>query len=217
MCYFSFDRYPINSIYRIISENDGRFKIFYKRNNILTMDTAYCSDPIATMIMYYYINSKDDPNRLIDIRDNNIFINKDMIDFYYQMPIFNALCSYIIKYNYYDTSSPSIEKSSFIPNIIIDKKLFSKKLTENFNVKLFDYQKKSIMRMMEIENNINMSFDRNLTIDIDDNVIMWDPHIDKITSQPSITNVITNGGVLADTMGLGKTITTIGLMHYGKV
>ena len=24
------------------------------------------------------------------------------------------------------------------------------------------------------------------------------------------------GGILADTMGLGKTITTIGLMHYGK-
>jgi SNF2 family DNA or RNA helicase len=219
ICEFKFDRYPINNIYRIISENDGRFKIFYKKHNDNVTDTAYCSDPINTMIMYYYINSKDDPNRLFEIRDNTIFINTDMIDFYINMPIFNALCSYIIKTTYYNNYyfDPSIEKSSFIPNIVIDKKLFNKKLTENFNVKLFDYQKKSIMRMMEIENNINMTFDRNLLINIDNNVYEWDPHNDKVVLDSSITNVITNGGILADTMGLGKTITTIGLMHYGKV
>jgi SNF2 family DNA or RNA helicase len=72
------------------------------------------------------------------------------------------------------------------------------------------------MRMIEIENNINMEFIRSNEYKIDKDKIIWDPYYDVIVDNNAITKIKSSGGILSDTMGLGKTITTIGLMHYGK-
>jgi SNF2 family DNA or RNA helicase len=220
----------LNNISKIVIDYKNRLRLI-KKNNTSHEAQAHNSlyayyDLITNMIIYHYMHTRNDINRLIDIKYEDgitkIYININVIDNYINMPILNSLCNIYIRDNSNSTSInyiTPIDNISFIPNIIIDNKLFSK-INNNFNIKLFDYQKKTIMKMIQIENNIDMSFDRNINIKIkNDNYekqILWDPHNDKIVDKPSKTYILSSGGILADTMGLGKTITTIGLMHYGK-
>lgn len=179
----------------------------------------YTNDAIINNILYYYFYTKNInlKNKFINIVDNSIFINTDFIDKYKTEPIFYAVCNL---YNRIKTEPhrglPNIEHLSIKSNCNVDENIFTKQKNDTFNVKLFDYQKKTIMRMIEIENNINMEFIRSTEHDINGHKIIWDPHYDTIVESNAITKVKSKGGILSDTMGLGKTITTIGLMHYGK-
>lgn len=176
-------------------------------------------DAIINIIIHYYFHTKNIPleNRLIDISNNNILLNTSLINKYKSEPIFNAICSlYNRKKNERSYYIPNIETISIPSNCKIDKTIFTKEKNSSFNIKLFEYQQKAIMRMIEIENNINMEFIRSNEYKMDKDKIIWDPHYDMIVDNNCITKVKSSGGILSDTMGLGKTITTIGLMHYGK-
>ncbi len=214
-----YDNITINQIDKLLLDFRNKFRIITNNrsedNNYLNLN-----DPIIINILHYYLYTKNDPNRLLNIiyedNENKLYINTDVIDNYINQPIFNMVCYIIVrnKTRHIKNISP-LDNTNFIPYIINSQ--LNKELTDSFNIKLFDYQKKTIMRMIEIENNLNMTFDRNIKINIDDREILWDPHYEKITTEPAISLVISNGGILADTMGLGKTITAIGLMHFGKI
>ncbi len=203
----------INNISKILIDNR------YKCNIIPKNHTGYyfhkiVNDPLTIIILQHYFKSNEsEENKFIDIRDDNeVYINMNIVTDYMHLPIFNALCHLYIR-DYYKNNKyvPDIEKISILP------KSTNNELTNTFNIKLFDYQKNNIMRMIDIENNYNMTFDRNLEIQLNNMGLYWDPHYDVICDKPSICHITSNGGILADSMGLGKTITAIGLLHYGKV
>ena len=210
----------IDNIIKLSIDKRNRMRII---SNEPYNNDAYILEPLICIILHYYMHTKNQKNRLIDIRNENyhnkIYINNNKVSEYIATPIFNTICNYIIcKTNNFDKYKiPSIDKLHFLPNIIIDKKLFSKKLTDKFNIKLFDYQKRTIMRMMEIEKGTNIDFDANYNIQLGEHNILWDPYNEVITDSETKCIVRSKGGILADTMGLGKTITTIGLIHYGNI
>ncbi len=198
----------VNTIDKLIFDNSEKLRCI-KNNN-----SFYTNDPIVNIIIHYNFHTN---NTFIKIdTDNFLFVNTNLIDKYKYEPIFNAVYSLyvrdIINNNMIipNIDILSIPSSSTINNIIFTKK------NNNFNIKLFDYQKRAIMRMIEIENNVNMEFERTFNININNNDIYWDPHIDSVVDNKKNTKVISRGGILSDMMGLGKTITAIGLMHYGK-
>jgi SNF2 family DNA or RNA helicase len=207
----------INSNDKVIMDCHERLRFINTKSN---REGFYTYDAIINIIIHYYYHTKNIKveNRFINIDNNNcIFINTNLIKKYKNEPIFNAICSlYHRKQNEFFQSIPDIENLS-IPSVCsIDKKIFTKEKNSAFNVKLFEYQKKAIMRMIEIENNKNMYFVRSSQYDFNGNKVIWDPHYDMINdNNTAITKVKSNGGILSDTMGLGKTITAIGLMHYG--
>ena len=200
---------------RMIMDCHERLKFFNTKKN----DDYYSYNGIINIIVHYYFHTKNIPleNKLIDIDNNNILLNTNLINKYRNEPIFNAICSlYHRKKNEKSYYIPNIETMSIISKCKIDQNIFTKEKNNSFNIKLFEYQKKAIMRMIEIENNINMDFIRSNEYKMDKDKIIWDPYYDMIVENNAITKIKSSGGILSDTMGLGKTITTIGLMHYGK-
>lgn len=185
-------------------------------------DVISFSNVISSNIVIYYLNNKNSTDeKIINIKfegNNKVYVNKKLIDKYKHTLIFKDIVLLYLK-DLKDIDIPNIDELSITHNTTLNDKsikIFNKKSQSDFNVKLFDYQKRSILRMMEIEDGVHMSFDRNINIKLDDVDVLWDPHYQKLVDDSSICHVTTNGGILADTMGLGKTITTIGLMHYGK-
>ncbi len=210
----------LNNLKRIISTNH-KLNFIQKNNYSSRYSYDFSNDPIINILLHYYKITMHNENKLIDIKQDrhelSFYINTKMINI--NEPIFNAICSFIIRQLYENNNyCPDIDTLSFIPNVsnlqIFDKR---KAQSKDFHIELFSYQKKDIVRMIEIENNINMSFDRNFTINLEKDEYKWDPHIDLIVNGPSVTKITSQGGILADTMGLGKTITTIGLINYGKI
>ena len=206
----------IKNTNKIVLDTSDKLKLFNNNNSI------YSNDPLTNIVVHYYFHSLKKKEQFIKIdQNNNLFINIKLISKYKDEPIFNAICSmHIREFINNNLGLPELDKISIVPKIIISNDIFIEEKNNNFNIKLFDYQKKTIMRMIEIENGINMDFNRTFNINIKknslNNNIIWDPHIDSIVDEEQYIKVISNGGILADMMGLGKTITTIGLMHYGK-
>ncbi len=205
----------ITNFNKVIMDCHERLKFINTNNN---REGYYTYDAIINIIVHYYYHTKNNKDKFVNIDDNNyIYIDTKLINKYKYEPIFNAICSlYYRKQNEFFKSIPNIETLSIPSECKLDKKIFTKDKNNNFNIKLFEYQQKAIMRMIEIENNINMEFVRSSIFELDNNNIIWDPHHDMVVEKDAITKVKSNGGILSDTMGLGKTITTIGLMHYGK-
>ena len=208
------DSINIDDIIKLTIDKRNRMRII---TNEQYHSNIYISDPSTCIILNHYMHTKNQKNRLIDIRNenyhNSIYINTNKVSEYIATPIFNTICNYII----YTINSinhcklPMIDKLHFLPNIIINKKLFNKKLNDKFNVKLFDYQKRTIMRMMEIEKGNNIDFDANYNIQLGEHNIFWDPYNEVITDSETKCIVRSKGGILADTMGLGKTIMMLGI------
>jgi SNF2 family DNA or RNA helicase len=83
-----------------------------------------------------------------------------------------------------------------------------------FKVKLYDYQKKSLQKMINIEKNL-VKFNIEYTIQLnfeDIQMINFDPIKNIKSDICRYLDIKTKGGILADEMGLGKTITTLSLI-----
>ena len=147
-----------------------------------------------------------------------IHVNTDMIKVNYNNIALNAICNILIKKQYPSNSiydiSHMFQESSFLPNKVLKKNIFEK--NKDFKIKLFDYQKQSIMKMIDIENNILQSINRTFEIELGDHIVIWDPFYNRIVNRSEYFSYETKGGILADSMGLGKTVTMTGLMHFGK-
>jgi DNA repair protein RAD5 len=111
------------------------------------------------------------------------------------------------KYNFLPNFIKFDSNLSFIPNNLpIDNNILCK-------IDLYNYQKKSIAKMIEIENkNTIYKIDHTFKINIENNNYIFDPIQNIITDENKSCDIITNGGILADEMGLGKTMTTLGLI-----
>ena len=147
----------------------------------------------------------------------NVKINTDLISLNYNNVFIKSLCQQQI-HNYSKLLSIDIsnilQKNSFIP---FNNCKISKSKLKDFKIKLFDYQKASIIKMSMMENKTYpMDIQRTFDIQLGDVNIIWDPFYNKIVDMHKTCTIISKGGVLADSMGLGKTITMIGLMHYNK-
>ena len=110
---------------------------------------------------------------------------------------------------------PSFEKTdfsttSFVP---LDDILDDNIIPKNFKVKLYDYQKRSISRMLKIEKNTTKyRIKYTKKIHLCDKDYIYDPILNRYLNEDKYLQVTSRGGVLSDEMGLGKTITTIGLI-----
>lgn len=84
----------------------------------------------------------------------------------------------------------------------------------NFKIKLFEYQKKSIAKMLAIEKNtINFTCDYKLPIEFGETIINYNPNTSSLVSnENTLLKIKTKGGILCDEMGLGKTITSLALV-----
>ncbi len=89
---------------------------------------------------------------------------------------------------------------------------------QNFKINLFEYQKKSVAKMLAIEKKeIELESNYNYKISFGEFDVNYNPMIGKHdeTSQCKI-KILSNGGILADDMGLGKTLTTLTLVALNQ-
>lgn len=84
---------------------------------------------------------------------------------------------------------------------------------KDFKIKLYEYQQKTLSKMLQIENQ-QMDFTINYTFNM--NVkgvdILFDPLSNCSVNKNSVFKIKTSGGILSDEMGLGKTISSIALI-----
>mgnify|MGYP001388959481 CR=1 FL=1 len=86
---------------------------------------------------------------------------------------------------------------------------------DNFKIDLFDYQKKSVAKMLAIERKtIDLECNYNYPMEFGEVSINYNPRVGKGEDNDIICQlkIETNGGILADEMGLGKTITSLALV-----
>jgi DNA repair protein RAD5 len=83
-----------------------------------------------------------------------------------------------------------------------------------FKINLYEYQKKSLAKMLEIEKNVyNPKIKYTVPIKLCDNEYIYDPISNKKTDHDKYLEIDIKGGILADQMGLGKTVTSIALIN----
>ena len=104
-------------------------------------------------------------------------------------------------------SNTNLINQSFIPY------LEPIKPPEYFKINLYDYQQKSLAKMVKMENN-NTEITINYTYNINFKGcnILYDPVTNLKSDKEYKFKIKTSGGVLSDDMGLGKTITSIALI-----
>lgn len=136
-----------------------------------------------------------------------IYINNISIDQYINTSL--AL-KFVIAYMYFklpEFTNTDLTNKSFISN---NKYI---KLNNDFKIKLYDYQQKSLSKMISIENKQNEAIsDYTFNISINNKTVLFDPVSNMVTTHNHKFKITTNGGILCDEMGLGKTITLIALI-----
>jgi len=86
-------------------------------------------------------------------------------------------------------------------------------INDNFKVKLYPYQKKSLRKMINIENDISsFQIQRTVNFNFGDEEIIFDPIKGCRVNSHIYSKITSSGGILADEMGLGKTITSLSLI-----
>lgn len=142
----------------------------------------------------------------------NVYIVPEFINQYLN----TSLClSFLLSQNFWGLpifTNINIENKSFIP-------LFDEINTkDSFKLNLYDYQKKSLAKMIaieknEVENSINYTYNLKLY----NNTILYDPIASKKVDEQLFLKIKSRGGILSDEMGLGKTITSIALIDCNPV
>jgi DNA repair protein RAD5 len=104
-------------------------------------------------------------------------------------------------------TNTDLTNKSFIP---VNK---AHKPITDFKIELYNYQQKSLCKMLEIEDKkINFEIDYTYNININGNNILFDPVSNLVSTEKHKLKISMNGGILCDEMGLGKTISLIALI-----
>ena len=152
----------------------------------------------------------------------NITINYNLINIYKTGSLGFSYLILELFYNSNDYNKPELTNISYIPEIknMDEKTSIIKNICEKLSklqIKLYNYQFKSLLKMIDIEkgenNTINYSY--NLTYNDIDYII--DPISNIIVNNNLKLNIKSKGGILADEMGLGKTITCISLISLDNI
>lgn len=175
-----------------------------------------------------YINQNLDRIILFELLNesllwNLIFESKPLNTTHYKLEIIIALEPELIEE--YRTISTGfnmllLSKNTYLPtftkfdeniSILPEDKMHNP--PANFGVKLYDYQKRSLYKMLQIENqNTEYEIGYSSKINFLDRTFNFDPIKGIVSNKLRTFKIKTNGGILADEMGLGKTITTLSLV-----
>ena len=125
--------------------------------------------------------------------DNSLGLNYIILEKFIQLP------------NFYKTD---LINKSIIPytntNIILSPK---------FKLSLYDYQKKSLIKMISLEKQTtDIEIFYSYKMNFNNMNLMLDPFTNTKITTPLKLTLKTKGGILSDEMGLGKTITSIALI-----
>jgi len=192
-----------------IYENNVFFSIYDIDNKIGYIQSFECNCLLNKLLYYEIINESKLWNYNITYDASNIKffnvivkINETLINKYLKKSL--ALNMWFQKYyenlpNFYKFKN----ETSFLPNVKPINNI------SNFKIDLYNYQKKSLQKMLDIENN---KYDNKIQYTTTINNIIYEPIKNKSVNKHQYINIKSSGGILADEMGLGKTITTIGLI-----
>jgi DNA repair protein RAD5 len=133
-----------------------------------------------------------EPTLIAEYMDKSIALSSIIMEYYYKIPAF---------------SNTDLTNRSIIPCIDPVKP------PKDFKINLYDYQQKTLAKMIQIENN-NFDFNVNYSflIDFKGVNILFDPISNSKVNNELKFKIKTTGGVLSDEMGLGKTISSIALI-----
>jgi SNF2 family DNA or RNA helicase len=202
---------------KLLSHNDNYILLEIKYNNKVTYRKSYL-DTIFEKCVFFEIANESPLWSYEFVKMNrqsiysdlkvliNININKDIIKEYLDKSLaLNSLLS--SEFNNLPKFIKLDEKRSFLPNSEICN-------PKNIKVKLYNYQKKSLSKMIQMEKNtIKFEVEYTTSINFLNSVdINYDPIKNIKSNKKRSFEIKSNGGILADEMGLGKTITTLSLI-----
>ena len=209
-------------IFKLLSYDNGTITIEIKINNKKTIYQSIHLDLWFEKFVYFEILN-DSPLWSYKIYDEqisdlayslrllkikiDIIIDPNLIDSYFDKS--TALnCLILTKFKNLEKFQKFDDSKSYFPNTDIFVPPTS------FKVKLFDYQKKSLKKMIDIEKKlVNFNVEYTVPLNFEDiQIINFDPIKNIKSDIHRFLNIQTKGGILADEMGLGKTITTLSLI-----
>jgi len=182
----------------IINYTNSNILFEYVNNNPL-WHIEYSESKITTNVISYY----GDYQYKIDIIINiNVHLIPDYIN--KSLALFNVL-----------TAEFNIIKEFDGKNFMAKSFISYNDLTQpvnTFKLNLYDYQKRNLNKMINIENNNNFTMEYTIPINFDDYELLYNPILYKYTDCKQIMSIKTKGGYLSDSMGLGKTISMLALI-----
>ena len=196
---------------------DGIVIFKYKLNNVINYYQYYVTAKMQQYLFFELLNKSQlysivyniNPYRINFMAINfTININSHLILDYVDISL---SLNYIIKEIF--NKSKNYVDTDFVNTSIIP---YSKPYKPaNFNIQLYEYQQKSLSKMLLIEKGtFDFSVKYTNIINIKDVEINFDPikmsHL--ANNKEHNFKITTKGGILADEMGLGKTITSIALI-----
>lgn len=213
--------------------NNSSFYFLIDGMNSTLKLTEYST--LEFLVLFEYLSNKSE-DKLLDIevickssninyyRSNlvinfKVTLNEDFLEFSQNNPIVKVWFDY--EYNkfldngigYNNTKTIDIMNESFIP----DCNMYEIKPK---NMELYDYQKRTLQKMINIENRTGNNSNCHISHNIKFGNLTYNvnPINGKINSDDDKQiNLSSSGGILSDMMGLGKTITTLSLIKANTI
>jgi SNF2 family DNA or RNA helicase len=218
---------PINS--RIIAVDDKQNMILkYEQNNKTYYNKIHIINYTNSNILFEYVNN----NPLWQIEYGEFKLMNVVISYYgdyqYKMDIVininvNLIPDYINKslalFNVLSAEFNIIDEfegKNFMAKSFVSYNDLTEPSLNIFKLKLYDYQKRNLTKMINIENVNNFIMEYTAPINFDDYELLYNPILYKYTDTKQIITIKTKGGYLADSMGLGKTISMLALIATNK-
>jgi DNA repair protein RAD5 len=199
---------------KLISFNETYVYFEYKNNNNIHHKRCFLDNAIQRYAIFELINNSPlwsldisfEPTGTYNRNLANIIIDDSLIQEYLDKSMalnllitshFNNNLKKFVKFD---------DNKSYYPK-------FNMIEPKNIKIKLYDYQKKSLAKMIEMEKKtINFSVDYSTKINFHNLEVNYDPIKNVVNNKIRSFKIKSNGGILADEMGLGKTITTVALI-----
>ena len=197
-----------NKIYynkiHIINYTNSNILFEYVNNNPL-WHIEYSEAKLESNVINYYGEFHYKMNIIINVNVNLIpdYINKSLA-------LFNVLTA---EFNIID----EFEGKNFMAKSFVSYNELTEPSINVFKLKLYDYQKRNLNKMINIENNNNFTMEYTVPINFDDYELLYNPILYKYTDCKQYMTIKTRGGYLADSMGLGKTISMLALIASNRI
>jgi SNF2 family DNA or RNA helicase len=205
-----------NENIKLIGFTDRGFKISFKYRNKTEYLTFRCYyDNVDGYALHEKFYNSELWDYELEIRSGyynskiyvKILLNEEFVEQYYGNSIG---LSYLILNEYKkikQVKNPSVEELSFLTYMTrVNQPV-------GFKVELYPYQLQSLNKMLMIEKEqLERSITQTTLLNIGDNQIIFDPVQGCRVKKEIDIKIKSKGGILADQMGLGKTLTSLALL-----